>query len=236
MEKKSSTLAEVCAGTEVRDNRTYILSLLRYLFPFIWAVTLGVLGSFYNIRAGSLRISLWQLLFNSIKQGRATLLAGSASAAVRSYCILLLIGAAVALLAFFAALILAAVALYTFAAATGKRSSGAERREAKIIFRALFRGRVSLFFSNLLLLVPALFTLYFSILSNRHPGGGFMTLGFDPVLATSLVLAISLASLSFYLAKKERELPFDMFYIEPEEQTDTSGNEMCEEKTAEMPE
>ena len=63
-----------------------------------------------------------------------------------------------------------------------------------------------------------------------------MTLGFDPVLATSLVLAISLASLSVYLAKKERELPFDMFYIESEEQTDTSGNEVCEEKTAEMPE
>ena len=217
MQKKSAFLGAARTWLLDKENRICALCALRYLFPLLWALSLGVLGFFYNIRAGQLRLSLWHLLFNTVKQSRKTLLAGNAAGAVRSYCILLLVGCGVAVLALLAALIFAVIALYTFTVATGKRSDDGERREAKILFRAVFRGRVSLFIANLLLLLPALFPLYFSIVSNRHPGGGFISLGFDPVLTVSLVLAGLLAFLCLYLSKKERHKHFDMFYIAPEE-------------------
>ncbi len=203
-----------------KERCTNALLFLRYLFPLVIALTLGILGSFYNIRRGNLRLSLWQLWFNTVKQGREALIFRDAIGSARSYYVLLLVGAAVALLALIAALALAVIALYTFLLATGKRGDD-ERRRAKILFRAVFRSRVSLFLSNLLLLVPSFFPLYFTVVSNRHPGGGFISFGFDPVLTVSLCLMFLLACFCLYLVKRERGTPLDMFYIEPET---TEGN------------
>ena len=215
MEKKSSFFASARALLADKEKCTYALLFLRYLFPFVIALTVGILGSFYNIQRGRLRLSLWQLWFNTVKQGREALVLRDAVGAARSYYILLLVGAAVALLALIAALVLALIALYTFLLATGKRGAD-ERREAKILFRAVFHSRVSLFLSNLLLLLPSLFPLYFTVVSNRHTGGGFIPFGFDPVLTVSLCLVFLLAFFCLYLVKRERGTPFDMFYIEPE--------------------
>lgn len=234
MRGRKSVFQAVRAWLADGENRTHAFCTLRYLFPLLWAALLGLLGFFYNIRAGLAgRLSLWQLLFNTVKQGRQALLTESAVGAARGYYILLLTGAAVAILATLAALILSVIAAYTYFVATGKRRNREECRAAKILFRALFRGRVSLLLSNILLLVPALFPLYFCAVSNRHPGGGFITLGFDPVLTVSLVLACLLCALCLYLAKHEQGKYFDMFYIEPEDKrNDTATGEDDAEMTA----
>ena len=225
MRENGSLPGALRAWLSEAENRLRVLCTLRYLLPLLWALLLLVLGFFYNIRAGRLgRLSLWHLLFNTVKQARAALLTGQVADAARSYYVLLLVGAFLAALAALAALIFALFALYTYVIATGRRSVS-ECRRAKILFRAVFPNRAALLFSNLLLLLPALFPLYFSIVSNRHPGGGFITLGFDPVLTVSLVMALLLTVLSLYLVGRERHSALDMLDIGPEDGEEVEDSE-----------
>ncbi|MBQ3063281.1 MAG: hypothetical protein IJC99_00550 [Clostridia bacterium] len=223
MEKEQTFFCMVRARLSSAANRVYLLCTLRYLYPLFWAVTLTLIGIPYNIRAGRLgKLSLWRLLFNTFKQGRRALLAGGLSPEGRSYYTLLLIGVGVALLALFAALAFIGISLYTYFVATGKQQDPARRRAVKIFHRAIFPNRIWLYLANLLLIVPALFPLYFSIVHNRHPGGGFIEIGFDPVLILSLVFALLLAVLCLFLRKREKHTALDIFYVEPEESLATA--------------
>ena len=189
---------------------------LRYLLPLLAVGAVFLLGIFYNIPAGkSGKLSLWRLMLNTAKVGREALLGGQLSGEMKGYYVMLMIGAAVALLAFLLALVFAAFAAYLYFVVM-HTSSFEESKEAKILFRAVFPNRVALLLSNLLLLVPALYPTFFAVVSNRHPGGGFVTVGLHPILVLSLALSAFLTVFSLWLRRLEADSPLDMFTVEEE--------------------
>lgn len=191
----------------------------RYLLPALGALTVLVLGFFFNVRFISGRItqelSVWRLYANTFV-GAHEYLGGYIKVGQSWFFGLLVAGAIVGLLCFLAALFFAGLAAYTACRAflAGQESEKSDRY--KLVFKIAFPNRVCLFLSQLLLLVPLLYPHYVSFVGSYFLaiGGGdviFILLN-RPLIVAGAFCLVSLV-LAFVIPRYERRKKMNMFLL-----------------------
>ncbi len=228
MEKKDAMPAAPCRYTAAEKA-----GLLRLILPVLMGPLLLIVSLFYNIQAlqGGVRFRLSgvRLLFNTLQTARRALLAGVSGSGERTYYILLVTGAVVAIFAFVLALFLACWGA-VYAWRYWRAATLPEKRHAALRFRLLFPGRIAGFLWGGLYLIPAAFPAYFSAVSTRflELGGGAIKLyiTLDVPLIVACVLVLLLAASAIVEIKYTRGSSYDLFGPIPAEMEEMA--ESCE--------
>ena len=201
------------------------LVVLRYTLPLFSILVFLISGFFHSVFALQGKIGLWvspiQLCFNTIKSARAYFLAGGTGEG--SLYGLFLAGGIIAILCFLSALafsIFSFSQLYVVMTTTDPDAA----RRAKIRHKTVFPSRVCLFLSHLLLLAPALFPEYVSLISRRYLGGGAMSFSVKcniPLILLALIL-IATFILARLLAPQEKSCSLDLFDTKEDAKNDAN--------------
>ena len=224
MENKQNTIPSsenaFCRGWRIfRRNLPQIAIYARYLLPLLSAVTLFVMGWFYNVLvvsgAGFYEISVFRL-YGSTLSGTHEYLGGQTASGKTWFYSLLSVGAILCILCFLLVLFLGCLAAYTAIRAfrSGHESEAANRY--KVIFKIAFPNRIVFFASNALLLIPAAYPHFVSFIGSRFlgiGGEGVMYVLFNrPLLVTGIMVALTLV-LAVAIRGSERRKKMNMFLV-----------------------
>ena len=213
------------AKEDIKNARLWhVLLWLRYALPLFSALLLLLLGAFYNVFATELgrpmRLSVWRLLFNTLKNARAYLMSAAPLPGVRSFYILLIVLGVGALLLFLISVVLSAFVLYTAYRVRQARQSGIfdEEKRAKILLRAILPNRIVMAFSNLLVLPLAFFPEIFSLVNGRYSAmsGSIFRVRCNVTALVLLIVLLATVVLAVLLRPYEKALDADLYDIKDE--------------------
>lgn len=201
------------------------LIFARYAWPLLTALTLFVMGWFYNIPAvregQGYQLSLVRLYGNTLS-GTHAYLGGTQAAEKTRLLTLLSAGAIVGILIFLVALFFAGLAAYTACRAFLAQSDPERANRFKLVFKIAFPNRVCLFLSNALLVLPALYPHYYAAVSAHFltvsKEATFYLLFDPPLLVVGVMTALSLL-LALLIPRWERQKDMNMFLIVHGEKT-----------------
>ena len=224
-EKELQTVCENEGNAPQKALALRILTL-RAVYPVAVGFVLLITTLFYSVLAAQGGKRMWfsaaRLCFNCMKNAREFLLSGKTDAGQRSFYIMLLVGAAVTVLCFLAAVAFGACsALFSYRAMQAAEGSEAERQN-KILFRVLFPNRVAWLLPNLLYLPLVFFPEYFSAVCTRFleiSGGStvlFVICNVGAIVAG--VLLVGGAALSILERRLCRGTRFDMLTLKNEKE------------------
>lgn len=203
----------------LRNNVAEILIWARYMLPLLTALSLLVIGFFYNVRVSSFgkryEISLARLLGNTIT-GTHNYLGGELKEATTTFYAILSVGAIVSILCYLIALFLTGLAAYTAYRAFRAGHESKESNRHKLIFKIAFPNRVCLFLSGALLLIPAAYPYFLSFVGSRALIIGGESVVFvlrnRPLIAVAILTAVTLV-LAIIIPRLERRKKLNMFLL-----------------------
>ena len=220
----------------VKAHLAEIAIYARYLLPLTAALTLLVLGFFYNIKTATggkiYEVALGKLLVNTLT-GTHEYLGGELAQAKTWFFGLLSAVAILCILVYLIALFLSGLAAYTAVRAFLCGEESEEGNRYKLIFKIAFPNRVWLFVSNLLVLIPAAYTYFVSLIGSRFLAIGgenviFILLN-RPLIVIGALCLITLA-LAILIPRFERRKRMNMFLIR---HADEHGDEEEDEEEGE---
>ena len=212
--------------TVMGDMMPRIAILARYLLPLFSLLVLFVMSFFYNVQiygSGKLQeLSIFRLYVNTFK-GMHAYFGGNMIEGRSWFYGIVTAGAIVGILLFAVALFLSGLAAYTAVRAFRAGHASEESDRMKLIFKIAFPGRVWLFLSNILVLLPVLYPHFFALVSQN-----FLAIGGEEVifvllnrpLIVGLVLLLLTLALALIIPKHERRKKMNMFLLHRNEQTD----------------
>ncbi len=202
------------------------LVILRYTLPLFSILVFLISGLCHSVFALQGKIGLWvspiQLCFNTLKSARLHFLSGGGTQG--SLYGFFMAGGIIAILCFLAALAFSVFSVSQLYIVMTTTDPDAARR-AKIRHKTVFPNRVCLFLSHLLLLAPALFPEYVSLISRRYLGGGAMSLSVKcniPLILLTLIL-IATFILARLLAPQEKACSLDLFDTKEDAKNDANS-------------
>ena len=228
LEMENAEKSDTVSGGNVKKKSAWqrfckrlpeILIWARYLMPALGALTVLVLGSFYNVRfiEGRLtkELSLWRLYANTFL-GAHDYLGGSTRAGSSWFFGLLVAGAVVGILCLLVALLFAGIAAYTACRAFFAGHTSEKSDKMKLIFKIAFPNRVWLYVSQLFLLVPLVYPHFVSFV-----GGRFLAMGVGdaifillnrPLIVAGVFCLVTLV-LALVIPRYERRKKMNMFLL-----------------------
>ena len=219
-------------------RRLPILAIyLRYLLPAFTVVFSLIYGFFYNVEflsgGATGELSINRLYVNTFV-GMHNYFGGATSAGRTSFYVLLTLGAAVGILLFLVAAFYAFLAAITAVRAFRYGYESEESDRMKLIFKVAFPGRKTLFFTNLLILIPLWYPHYFSMIGRHFLAIGgedvIFVLHNSPLVVAGVLLALTLL-LALIIPRFERRKKMNMFLLHHpiKEKTEKAEEETAEE-------
>ena len=220
----------------VKAHLPEIAIYTRYLLPFAAALSLLVLSFFYNVKVATsgriYEVALGKLLVNTLT-GTHDYLGGELAEAKTWFFGLLSAVAILCVLVYLVALFLTGLAAYTSVRALRLEEGSEESNRYKLIFKIAFPNRVWLLVSDLLLLIPAAYPYFVSLIGSR-----FLAIGGENVIFILLnrplivmgVLCTLVLLLAILIPRLERRKKMNMFLIRhpDEEGEENEGEEDAE--------
>ncbi|MBQ9778089.1 MAG: hypothetical protein IJW22_04095 [Clostridia bacterium] len=214
----------------LKAHAAEIAIYVRYLLPLISTLTLFLLSFFYNIKTATggriYEVALGKLLVNTLT-GTHEYLGGEMAEAKTWFFGLLSAIAVLCILVYLIALFLAGLAAYTAVRALRLPEGSEESNRYKLIFKIAFPNRRWLFISNLLVLIPAAYPHFVSLVGSRFLAIGgenviFILLNRPLIVVGGLVLVTLI--LAILIPRLERRKKMNMFLIRHEVQ-ESEGEE-----------
>lgn len=218
----------------VKVHLAEIAIFARYLLPLATALTLLVLCFFYNIKAATggriYEVALGKLLVNTLT-GTHEYLGGELAEAKTWFFGLLSAIAIVCILVYLIALFLTALAAYTAVRAFRLPEGSEEGNRYKLIFKIAFPNRIWLFVSDLLVLIPAAYPHFVSLVGSRFLAIGgenviFILLN-RPLIVVGALCLVTLI-LAILIPRFERRKKMNMFLIRHQEEESEDEEEPSE--------
>ncbi len=204
---------------KMRENAPRWAIFARYLLPAAFGVLLFVFSFFdwvyFYMNGRPMKMSLFAFYKNTLTAAH-TYLAGATEEQANWFYGLLAGGAIVFALVYLLALGLAVLAAVTACRAFHAGHESAESNRMKVIFKIAFPGRVLLYLSNLLFLVPVLYPEYFSAVGGRFLlMGGKETVFVETNVYTivTAIFALLMAALALVIRNWERQKHMNMFLV-----------------------
>lgn len=217
-------------GEILRERLLVGLVYARYLLPLFTVLCALLLSCVYCVGGVMGRrttwVSLFQLYGNTLV-GMHDYLGGKTSPGQSWFYGILSAGAIFGILAFLAALFFTGLAAYTAVRAFRAGYKSEESNRMKLIFKVPFPGRVWLYLSDLLVLLPLLYPYFLSFVGEKIPNisGELVRFQWNIPLLVCAGLSLVTLALSFMIARTERAKHMNMFLLYHEEPSEQAQEE-----------